>query len=39
MIEYTFCKNFVEKYWFLRKSCHFPFLPIYKDIGQELQNP
>ena len=35
--KYTSCPKFVSKYWFLRKLCRFPFLPIYKDIDQDLR--
>ena len=37
MSKYTSCSNFVKKYWFLRKLRHFLFLPIYKNIDQDLR--
>ena len=37
MSKYIFCPNFVQKYRFLRELCHFSFLPICKDIDQDLQ--
>ena len=37
MTKYTSCSIFLEKYWFWRKLYNFSFLPIYKEIGQDLQ--
>ena len=37
VLKYSSCQNFVEKYLFLTNFSHFPFLPIYQDIDQDLQ--